>query len=71
MLGRIDIEAALATGKIESVVCGGESGENARECDFAWVLFSMEQCVRQGVPFHFKQTGANFRIGDRVYQIER
>jgi hypothetical protein len=49
----------------------GESGEGARECDFAWILFSMEQCVRQGVRFHFKQTGANFRKGDRVYHIDR
>ncbi|MBQ1516446.1 MAG: DUF5131 family protein, partial [Lachnospiraceae bacterium] len=71
MLGRIDVETALASGKIESVTCGGESGEGARECDFAWILFSMEQCVRQGVRFHFKQTGANFRKGDRVYHIDR
>ncbi|MBQ1514390.1 MAG: DUF5131 family protein [Lachnospiraceae bacterium] len=71
MLGRIDIETALASGKIESVTCGGESGEGARECDFAWILFSMEQCVRRGVRFHFKQTGANFRKGDRVYHIDR
>jgi len=31
----------------------------------------MEQCVEYGVPFWFKQTGANFRKGNRVYHIDR
>lgn len=71
MLEQIHIEQYLATGKIEQVVCGGESGEDARECDFAWVLDTMNQCVAHDVPFRFKQTGALFKKGDRVYHIER
>ena len=31
----------------------------------------MEQCVKYDVPFRFKQTGARFKKGDRIYQIER
>ena len=29
------------------------------------------QCVEVGVPFHFHQTGARLRKGDRVYDIPR
>lgn len=71
MLEDIRIEPYLATGQIEQVVCGGESGEDARVCDFAWVLDTMNQCVANDVPFRFKQTGALFKKGDRVYHIER
>ena len=71
MLGRINIEKYLKTGQIRQVICGGESGDEARICDFAWVLYSMEQCVRHDVNFHFKQTGANFKKGEKIYHIHR
>lgn len=71
MLGQIDIRKYLASGKIERVTCGGESGADARICDYAWVLDSWKQCVEADVSFHFKQTGANFKKGNRVYHIER
>ena len=56
---------------IENVTCGGESGPEARICDYAWVLNTMMQCVEYNVSFHFKQTGARFKRSNRVYQIER
>ena len=71
MLEQIDIRKYLATGKIEGVTCGGESGPDARVCDFAWILDSMEQCVEYDVPFWFKQTGAMFKKGNKVYLIDR
>lgn len=71
MLEHINIEAYLASGQIERVVCGGESGENARVCDFAWILDLMNQCVAYDVAFQFKQTGTMFKKGDRVYRIEQ
>ena len=71
MLEPIDIRNYLKTGQIEQVTCGGESGEDARICDFAWVLDSWRQCVEADVSFHFKQTGANFRKGNRIYRIDR
>ncbi len=71
MLEQIDIRKYLATGKIEGVTCGGESGPDARVCDFSWILDSMEQCVEYDVPFWFKQTGAMFKKGNKVYLIDR
>ena len=71
MLGEIDIERYLATGLIEHVTCGGESGDNARVCDFRWVKELRRQCVRCGVSFTFKQTGARFLKDGRLYHIER
>ncbi len=71
MLEKINIEKYLKTGAIESVICGGESGEEARVLDFAWVLDSMNQCVKYDIPFHFKQTGTFFKKGSKIYRIER
>ncbi|MGN0164951.1 MAG: DUF5131 family protein [Lachnospiraceae bacterium] len=71
MLEEIHIEKYLETGLIEQVTCGGESGDEARVCDFGWILTTMEQCVKYDVPFYFKQTGAVFKKGDRIYRIDR
>ena len=71
MLGPIDIADYLAEGRIEQVICGGESGDAARICDYAWVLSVREQCIQYGVPFFFKQTGARFRKDGRLYRIRR
>ncbi len=57
--------------EIEKVSCGGESGEDARVCDYGWILNTLTQCVEYGVPFHFHQTGYNFRRSGRVYHIDR
>ena len=71
MLEAIWIEPYLESGQIEQVICGGESGESARLCDFAWVLSTRQQCINHNVSFHFKQTGAIFKKGNKIYQIER
>lgn len=71
MLGPIEIGRWLSTGKIERVVCGGESGPGARLCDYDWILHTREQCMQYNVSFYFKQTGALFRKGERIYRIER
>jgi protein gp37 len=71
MLGPIDIEPYLATGQIDYVLCGGESGPDARPCHYAWILSTREQCMKYGVAFHFKQTGAVFVKDGKVYHIER
>lgn len=54
---------------IDLVSCGGESGYDARLCDFDWVLDARNQCVQYGVAFRFHQTGYNFRKDGRVYHI--
>ena len=55
--------------QIEMVTCGGESGPDARLCDYAWVMDLMLECVKYDVKFHFMQTGTNFRKGSRYYLI--
>lgn len=50
---------------------GGESGREARVCDYGWVLDIRRPCQEAGVPFHFKQTGTHFRKDGRVYDIDR
>mgnify|MGYP000021300857 FL=1 len=71
MLEPVEIRPYLALGLIEKVICGGESGPDARLCDFAWILNTMNQCVEYEVPFYFKQTGARFKKGRNIYRIER
>lgn len=71
MLEPINIEPYLATGKISYVLCGGESGDHARPCNYDWILNTREQCIKYGVCFHFKQTGAVFIMNGRTYHIER
>lgn len=71
LLGPVELEGFLAGGGVAQVVAGGESGEGARTCDYAWVLSLRDQCARSGVGFHFKQTGARFRKDGRLYAIPR
>lgn len=56
---------------VDQLTVGGESGAKARPCDFSWVLKLRQQCIRVGVPFHFKQTGAVFVKNGRTYRIPR
>lgn len=70
LLTKIDFQGALGPWA-GSVTVGGESGKDARVCDYDWVLFIREQCIKSGLPFRFKQTGARFKKEGRVYLIER
>lgn len=71
LLGPVELEGFLAGGGVAQVVAGGESGEGARTCDYAWVLSLRDQCARSGVGFRFKQTGARFRKDGRLYAVPR
>jgi protein gp37 len=42
---------------IDWVIVGGESGPGARPMDADWVRYIRDECVKQGVPFFFKQWG--------------
>lgn len=46
------------------VICGGESGPNARPMHPHWVRDLRDQCADAGVPFLFKQWGEWARGGD-------
>lgn len=56
---------------VEEVMVGGESGAQARICDYSWVLDLRSQCVEKEVPFVFRQTGTKLRKDGRVYFIKR
>ena len=56
---------------IGAISVGGESGPDARICDYAWVLNVHMQCVEYSVPFSFHQTGARLKKGDKIYDIPR
>ena len=71
LLERLDLSRYLATGRIDSVWCGGESGNEARVCDCDWVLDLRRQCVEAGVEFRFRQTGARFRKEGKIYRVRR
>jgi len=73
LLGPIDIRKYLDkyTDKIDSVSVGGESGPQARICDYAWVLNIREQCREYNIPFHYHQTGANLLKDGRLFHIPR
>lgn len=70
LLEKIDLLPYLNDG-IAQVSVGGESGNEARVCDYDWVLDIKRQCDEKNVPFTFHQTGANFRKDGRIYRIER
>jgi protein gp37 len=42
---------------LDWVICGGESGANARPMNPEWARSLRDQCARAGVPFFFKQWG--------------
>jgi hypothetical protein len=44
--------------RIEWVICGGESGPDARPMNPAWEVQIREQCEAARVPYFFKQWGA-------------
>ncbi len=56
LLGSLSIERHLGS-TVNWVITGGESGPNARPASPSWFRSLLEQCMRQKVPFHFKQWG--------------
>lgn len=70
LLSRINLAPYLGSW-VEEVVAGGESGNEARPCDFDWILDLRNQCIRAQIPFHFKQTGARLVKDGRLYRIRR
>lgn len=53
LLGPLDLDLE----GIHWLIAGGESGPAYRECDPLWVVGVRDQCLRQRVPFFFKQWG--------------
>ena len=54
LLGPLD---GLDLSGIQWVIVGGESGPHARPMKEEWVVSLRDRCLREGVPFFFKQWG--------------
>ena len=60
--------------RIDWVIAGGESGNNARVMKPEWVRFIRNACIRNSIPFFFKQWGGRFstsggnKLDGRVWQ---
>lgn len=70
LLGSIDLRSYLSDA-IELILVGGESGPEARNCDYAWVLDLHQQACSNKISFHYHQTGARLLKDGILYKIPR
>jgi protein gp37 len=70
MLTAIDLMPYL-NDTIEEVSVGGESGFDARPCNYDWILAVREQCIAKDIAFRFHQTGAHFIKDGKMYRVPR
>ena len=71
LLERIDLSTYAVGEWIEQIVAGGESGYEARPCDFEWVMDLRRICVENKVDFWFKQTCSKFVKDGKTYNVKR
>lgn len=71
LLEKIDLSKYIDKSWVDKVIVGGESGDDARVCDYDWILDIRRQCIEKNIPFCFKQTGANFKMNGKIYNIKR
>jgi Bacteriophage protein gp37 len=71
LLEKIDLRPYDIGSWAEQVVVGGESGNDARNCDYEWIMELREVCIKEAVSFWFKQTGAKFMKDGHLYNIKR
>lgn len=57
LLGPIYLEDFYGE-RLNWVICGGESGRNARALDPFWARLLRDQCIAGDIPFFFKQWGS-------------
>ena len=67
LLGGIDLSPYLHG--VEHVTVGGETGREARVCDYDWILDIREQCVKAGITFWFKNTGSFFKRDGEIQKV--
>ena len=68
-IGEIDIADFLATGKIETVLAGGENYLGSRPLHYEWVEKVYHACVENNVQLIFGQTGNVFIKDGKEYKI--
>lgn len=67
LLEPIDLSPYLHA--VEHVTVSGESGREARVCDYDWILNIREQCVAAGITFWLKGTGSLFRKDGETQRV--
>ena len=70
LLTEIDFRGELGPW-VEQIVVGGESGKEARICNYEWVLDIRRQSVENKINFWFKQTGYRLLKEGHEYFIAR
>lgn len=71
LLEEISLDAYNIGEWVEQVVAGGESGYEARICNFDWIMKLHDICVKNNVSFWFKQTGSKFVKEGTLYTVKR
>lgn len=56
---------------IEHVTVAGETGKEARECDYDWVLDIRRQCAEANITFWYKSTGSLLKQNGIVKRINQ
>lgn len=68
-IGEVEIEPYLATGKIETVLAGGENYLGSRPLHYEWVKKVHDACEKYNIQLIFGQTGNVFVIDGKEYKI--
>ncbi len=68
-IGEVDLAPYLATGKIETVLAGGENYQGSRPLHYDWVKKVHDQCAEYGVQLIFGQTGNIFIKDGKEYRV--
>ena len=68
LLGSVDLRRWLASGDVQWIIAGGESGPAARPMDLDWARDLRDQSAEAGVAFFLKQLGGKRgkRSGDEA-----
>lgn len=72
LLSAIDLTPYLTEQRLAlEVSAGGESGEEARICDFAWIEQLLTACKQANVSFSYHQTGSLLLRDGIIYRVPR
>lgn len=69
-IGEITLDKYLKSGRIETVLCGGENYAGERPLDYDWVKKVYQECLDYNVEFIFGQTGNTFIKDGKTYYIK-
>ena len=71
LLESVNITQFLATGKINWVVVGAESGDNHRKCDIDWINLAVNDCFDFNVPCFVNNINMDGKVLDATKEFPR